>query len=1178
MAFASAMGCGGGACGGCEGIEPIPGGFPADQRSDNAVQVRVTSSALSTLSQDPATLVQGLLGGPLSINVPGSCGSDPEICCDGGVPAATCGPINIDLSLRPGDDARLVLDPVEGQKRLTVTLRARVQTAMDLPVKAFGISCGAELNTANGDNDDLEIVVPVNFEPQHASGTRIVVGDIVINRLDDEDIDLNGNFLCDAASWGVQFFTGTLKDTFSEQIKNAIQGQTCKACETGDVAECGPFASACTDGTCMQGDQCLQELGIVGRIRAGALLGDLSPGTQGAFDLYEVAGGHAESNTDGLALGLRGGMLPSGAPRDRCGPPATAPTRPAITPSVFFAANTRPDTGEAFDIGIGIHASQLAQFAYAAYDGGFLCLTIGARTVAQLSTGTLVLLSESLGNLVEMSSPMAVGLRPQAPPVITLGKNTETEPLLTLGFQQIEIDFFAAIDGQYTRVFTAVADIALPIGLQVTDTGELAPTIGDVSQAFTNISVKNSEALTESPEQIAAVLPTLLELVLPALGDSLGTIALPSFGGLTIAVTAVTAVPQALNGTDNSYLAIYGNLAPAAMPRPVQTRATISAQTDIPPALVTKATEWSRAPAPSVTLALGAEGATHYEWSYRLDGGFWSRWSAAPVQTISTRSFWLGGDHEVDVRARATGDVGTVDPTPERLAFTFHGVANTRVAPPFHGQPSEAGCNCDTNGGAGASPLLALGLGALLLRRRRRKHLQTLAFAVAVGAMPACDCGGSDANQCGDVECKPGEIAPTSLGRWTSLAADSDRVLVATYDQGLGDVVVIDVTNPDDQKMTVVAGIPEDVAPTYDPATYRGGIEGAGPNVGAWTSIAMHDGRAAVAYQNRETHSLEIAFEDDAGNWTHESVDTDGTEVGRHASLTYADGAAAIAYLSENIDNGSGSIITELRLARRSGGSWTTSVIVSGAGTCGGYCTAGTVCIAGMMGETCAAVTSDCMGACGDGEECVAGTCTALIEMSPVESLGSGTGLYVSLVALPDGRLAAAYYDMNARALKLAVETGVGTSEFTEQTLHEGTGDRGLWASAAVDDSGTIHIAYQDAIGDQLMYTTWAGSPGTPEVVDDGQRPGDRTHTVGAGAAMFLSNGTPMIAYQDGLTADVYLATKSGTWTTAPVAPGLSLDGFHIGASGARDGIPYVAWDRIDNAKTPPHTLAVETP
>ena len=94
-----------------------------------------------------------------------------------------------------------------------------------------------------------------------------------------------------------------------------------------------------------------------------------------------------------------------------------------------------------------------------------------------------------------------------------------------------------------------------------------------------------------------------------------------------------------------------------------------------------------------------------------------------------------------------------------------------------------------------------------------------------------------------------------------------------------------------------------------------------------------------------------------------------------------------------------------------------------------------------------------------------------------------------------------------------------------------------MWSSAVVAGNGTVHVAYQEALGDQLMYTTWSnGTVGTPVVVDDGERAGDRTHPVGAAASIFLVNGAPSIAYQDGMSADVLLATQAGTtWTTNPL-------------------------------------------
>ena len=109
------------------------------------------------------------------------------------------------------------------------------------------------------------------------------------------------------------------------------------------------------------------------------------------------------------------------------------------------------------------------------------------------------------------------------------------------------------------------------------------------------------------------------------------------------------------------------------------------------------------------------------------------------------------------------------------------------------------------------------------------------------------------------------------------------------------------------------------------------------------------------------------------------------------------------------------------------------------------------------------------------------------------------------------------------------------------------------------------------------MYTQWSGSVATPEVVDDGQRAGDRTHTVGAASSIYIANGAPVIAYQDGLRADVYLAAKSGaTWITNPIAATPLLDGFSIAATTGH-GTPYVAWGALDPSAAPLGTLVVET-
>ncbi|HEY4055259.1 MAG TPA: hypothetical protein VGM39_01580, partial [Kofleriaceae bacterium] len=480
-----AMGCSG-SCGGCSSLEPIPGGFPSAKRTANAAQVRVTPTGLAKITADPAGLVGPLLGsatgGKIDFNIPASC-SDPKICCVNNVPSATCGPIEIDLN-RVGNEApRLELVPQSGSSTVKVTIRARINTVMDFPISYSLLSCsGVGIHSGNGSIPDVTITADLALTQDGTSGnTRIAMNNVDLANFEDDDLDLGS---CSFLNFAKGTIIGLFKSQLTGQLSSAVNDQVCKTCTT--VADCGSeFATSCSaDGVCIEsGTTCLQETGLVGRLRAAGLFGSFSPGTTGAIDLYEALGGYATTDTNGISLGLRGGMQPAGAARDRCGPIGVEPAPVTIAQSPTFQGNARTDVAgnPTFDVAIGLSQNQLDQFAYAGYDGGFLCLTVGHQTVAQLTTDTLSLLSRSLGNLTGgTNAPMAVGLRPQSAPIITLGKNvftddgaggmTLTEPLLDIKFNAMEIDFFASVDEQWIRVFTVVSDVHLPIGLQTSGT------------------------------------------------------------------------------------------------------------------------------------------------------------------------------------------------------------------------------------------------------------------------------------------------------------------------------------------------------------------------------------------------------------------------------------------------------------------------------------------------------------------------------------------------------------------------------------------------------------------------------------------------------------------------------------------------------------------------------------
>ncbi|MFN0250392.1 MAG: MYXO-CTERM sorting domain-containing protein [Kofleriaceae bacterium] len=1182
-------GCGGG-CDSC-GMQPIPGGFPSAKRTGEAVQVRITPTGLGKITADPAGVIGPLLGSANNGVIQ--------------VPFPPGGPIEVDLGLRAGDLPRLVLTPQQDAKQLQVIIRARVRTITPLQVDVAGSNCTVTLNTMPGSNQDLRIQTNINFTQDPTTGTtRIAASGTQITQLDSADFSLGGDILCII---GNILPPSTLQDQLEGPIEDAINDATCKACDSGQVSECGQGATACTDNVCRVSDRCMQETGLVGRLVGGAVLAGLSPGTTGAFDLYEVLGGYAYTDDGGISLGMLGGMQPAGADRDRCGPRGVEPAMINIDELPLFKGNVRTDVtpNQPFDVGIGLHKNQLDQFAYAAYDGGFLCLTIGNGTVEQLTTDTLSLLSRSLGDLVDGNSPMAIGLRPQQQPTIILGRNTFmpdgnggqtlVEPLLDITFPAMEIDFFASIDDQYVRVFTLVSDLHLPIGL-LPAMGELTPVIGAVEDAFTNVSVKNSEAVTETPESLANTFPQILGLVLPQLSGGLGSIALPELGGLQLAVTAVTSVDN------NNFMAIFANLVttPAA---PVHTEVTMTGVSEPATEVAKNPRMWKHNQGPAVSLYLGDS--QNLEWSFRTDRGFWSPWSTNRHPTIAPTTFWLPGKHTIEVRAREIGKPETIDTTPELIEVELGTDVPMRTSQrpgpaPFHGSAGASGCSCETSGGGAGTGLFALMLGALVfpLRRSRRgrraaravlrsiKRTSLIVWIAAIAMLPGCSCGDAP---CGDQDCLPGEVANGGIGRYTSIVGDDERVLVATYDTGLGDLVVVDATDPSALELVAVDGIP-DITPIHDPSTYRGGVsaEEAGPNVGTWTAIALtsdHLGR--VSYHDRDEGALRYAFETKKGKWTSYAVDVsdNGEIVGTHTSIVVdSNKHPVIAYIATGVDDGQGNRNTELRVARslvvtpEDASDWSISLVAQAPGSCAGLCGSGSACIADDTGlEMCIAEASNCPSSCDPGDACIAGSCTAEVGAPTTAVLAKGTGLFPSLVVLSDGRIALTYYDRLARSLKIAVENAADTGNFTESVLDETLSrDNGMWSSAIVDGAGTVHVAYQDAIGDQLMYTTWNGAAGTPEVVDDGRRQGDRTHTVGASAAIYLVNGTPAIAYHDGLSSDVYVASRQNPWSVTNVAPGPLLDGISVDGTTGPGGGVYLAWDSIDKNASPIHNLVVK--
>lgn len=145
-------------------------------------------------------------------------------------------------------------------------------------------------------------------------------------------------------------------------------------------------------------------------------------------------------------------------------------------------------------------------------------------------------------------------------------------------------------------------------------------------------------------------------------------------------------------------------------------------------------------------------------------------------------------------------------------------------------------------------------------------------------------------------------------------------------------------------------------------------------------------------------------------------------------------------------------------------------------------------------------------------------------------------GSWLSMEAMPDGRLAVAYYDRTKDALGFALGTVSGQDvtwakeEVDSYPDEEGLnpGDAGKYASLAVTADGVAWVAYQDTSNGTLKYATRAtDGTWTVGVADVGGGP---SSDAGYWASVALdASGNPVVAHYDHGKGDLRVARWNGT-------------------------------------------------
>lgn len=687
---------GGGGCSGCGGcgMAEIPGGFPAAQRIENGIQVRMSSHGMDFVEQNAPNIIAGLMDGGLEFPIPPQCdvSGNIDICGDGDVNNCTGQSPECLIGISIENLVLTPQDPPGDQLDVLITANIASINTMDLNNIPIAGDCTLDIDTANGSINGVTLSMPVTFTIDPVSGrTGISLGAATLpaGEIESDDLEVGGGGLCFIANLGFvkNLIIGQLEAQVAGMIDPMIAGFTDQLAVVCDNGEQCPQLSTC-DGTICQEDSGagpVSMLGMEGRMDLGSMLASIAPGLKADMDILAWMGGYATTNDDGVSLGMHGGAL--SPVHNDCVPLRDPPDLTPAPISTAFQGNERPTDNQAYDVGIGIHKKFLDAAGYAIYDSGMLCLDIGPNETTFLTSGTFAIMIPSV---LEVShddeTPIVVAVRPQNPLYFVLsvpdisqdpgtGEYTINTPLMTIRSDDFAVDFYALIDYRFVRLFRLNGDLAIPMALAVNGQNQIVPIIGDLGDAFENITVTDSQLLEEDPETLAAVFPTLMGMVAGMLGDAIPPIDLPDMQGFSLIIDdgGFTSVDE------DTLLAIYADLA-YATPAPkhgrksVHTTATLIEQYT-PPAssFRVRALEDYLSDAPSVTLELGGTAPdssdTPLEWQYRFNGGLWSPFTDSPVVTLRRPVFFLQGRHHIDVRARVKGAAHTLDSAPVRVNF-----------------------------------------------------------------------------------------------------------------------------------------------------------------------------------------------------------------------------------------------------------------------------------------------------------------------------------------------------------------------------------------------------------------------------------------------------------------------------------------------------------------------------
>ena len=238
----------------------------------------------------------------------------------------------------------------------------------------------------------------------------------------------------------------------------------------------------------------------------------------------------------------------------------TTPTAAAcIDPSIgsTITEGAQPNFGDnspggvPYDAAISISDDILNQLVFSAWRGGMLCRTIDSLGGAPLTNDTLAIIGGQIQHLVTPGGPMQVRVEAPEPPLITLGG---AGGVAHISLSNLHVDLMSDVDERLARIMRLTLGANASVAITINADHQLVVTPNfDPSQLAATVDY--NELAPEANATILALLPTLVQQLLPSLADAIPPIDLPALGGITLDSTEITA-----DGPSGDYLSVYTGL------------------------------------------------------------------------------------------------------------------------------------------------------------------------------------------------------------------------------------------------------------------------------------------------------------------------------------------------------------------------------------------------------------------------------------------------------------------------------------------------------------------------------------------------------------------------------------------------------------------------------------------